>query len=83
MLKFIHLRFKCRPKQFVTEEELKLFNLVKVLLDGGWVLEDSTLEQTLEICGVNQHRDHYLKNVRGEKDTNVYYNPPCTELFIL
>ena len=53
------------------------------MLDGGWVFEESTLEQTLDICGINKYRDHYLEEVRKEKETKVYYNPEPTEQYIL
>lgn len=83
MLKYLHLRHICRPRRFVSKEELKLFNLIKVLLDGGWVLEESNLEQCLQIAEINKYRDHYLKKVREEKETKVYYNPDMSELYVL
>ena len=44
MLKYIEYRQQVRPHIFVVENELKLFNLSKVILDGGWVFDEETVD---------------------------------------
>ena len=43
LLRFLHYRSKYKAtvnqKCFISQEELNLFNIAKVLLDGGWVFE--------------------------------------------
>jgi len=36
-----------QSQEYVTREEVKLFNLVKVILDGGWIFDDTTLDEGL------------------------------------
>ena len=42
MLKWLGGR--SQPEKYITKEEVKLFNLAKVILDGGWVFDETTID---------------------------------------
>ena len=50
MLKFMHKRLNKR--RFVAKEEVKLFDLAKIFLEGGWVFEEESLSHSLAIAGI-------------------------------
>lgn len=52
MLKFMGLRHQVKPSIYVDEKEIKLFNIAKVVLDGGWVFDEETIDPALEIVGI-------------------------------
>jgi hypothetical protein len=47
----------------VVEHELKLFNLSKVILDGGWVFDEETVDQALDISGVSKLYQGYFSRI--------------------
>ena len=52
-----------RPNVFVVEHEIKLFNLSKVILDGGWVFDEETIDQALDISGVSRIYKLYFSKI--------------------
>ena len=52
MLRFIGERYKVRPQCFITREEIMIFNLVKVLLENGYVIEKDSLDCILVLSGI-------------------------------
>ena len=77
MLKFVHARLQKR-ETYITKQEIKLFDLVKILLDGGWIFEENTLSHALAISGIEEVHTTYRANVGG-KD----YRPDITVKQIL
>ena len=81
MLDFIRMRHICRPSQFVTIQEIKLFNMAKVILDGGWVFDEGTLEEIMGITGIDKVVDYYritlLKSYESKKEL---WRPPTNIL---
>jgi len=63
MLRFIHLRFKLEPHRYITMEEIKLLNVALILLENGWVFEEGTLNQALEISGADKTIEIYKANI--------------------
>jgi hypothetical protein len=53
MLKFMHRDLNSKiTKRYITKEEVKLFNLAKIFLEGGWVFEEESIASTLVITGI-------------------------------
>ena len=67
MLKFVHMRL-LKNKTYLTRQEIKLFDLVKILLDGGWVFEEKTLSHALAIAGIEEIYHSYRADVAKAKD---------------
>ena len=65
MLRFIHNRNRVEPNLYINKEEIKLFNLVKVVLDGGWVFDEPTVDQGLELSGIRPIADHYYMKMES------------------
>ena len=57
MLKYIQDRFKTCKDSFVTMQEFKFYNLLKVVLDSGYVFEANTLDTSLRISGIIDVQD--------------------------
>jgi hypothetical protein len=52
MLQFVKHRFDTLKHFAILKQEIKLFNIVQVLLDGGYVFCKDTLTQALKIAGI-------------------------------
>ena len=57
MLKYIQDRFKTCKDSFVTMQEFKFYNLLKVVLDSGYVFEANTLDTLLRMSGIIDVQD--------------------------
>lgn len=78
MLKFIGLRNKVRPKCFITKEEIKFFNLAKLLLESGYVLEKDTVNCMLALSEVDSLIKDYNREVeKDRKNTDKKKRPYC------
>ena len=43
----------------VSPEEIKFMNMLRVLLDAGWCLDETSLVQVIKLSGVQQTLDEY------------------------
>ena len=75
MLRFIHLRFKLEPHRYITMEEIKLLNVALILLENGWVFEEGTLNQALEISGADKKIEFYKSRIGTYDEKLVLWRP--------
>jgi hypothetical protein len=47
--------------QGITEEEIRLLNLLQVILDNGWVINQANLDESLRVAGVSLARVRQLQ----------------------
>ena len=59
MLSFVKERFEKFKHFGVVKEEIKLFNIVKVVLDGGYVFCKDTLKQAFDYAGISLLQTQY------------------------
>ena len=55
---------------FLTDEEIKLFNLVKIIVAGGWIIDSTIYDEVLLIAGI---RDIIEKH-QSEKNLDLELN---------
>jgi len=55
-----------------------------VILDGGWVFDESTLEEILGITGIDDIRDDYrITLLKSYDSTKLLWRPPAKMLQVL
>lgn len=52
-------RRKSSQDHDVQPEELRLLNLMKIILDGGWVIEEIVFQEMLDISGITNINEQY------------------------
>jgi hypothetical protein len=55
ILQYVASRLQFEKMIDIQPEEIKLINLVRVILQGGWVIDTKVLQECLTVCGVDEH----------------------------
>ena len=46
---------------YLTDEEIKLLNLVKIIVSGGWIIDDSIFNEVTLMVGINDINARKMK----------------------
>ena len=58
-------------------------NIAKVILEGGWVFEETSLRHALGISGFDEHISVYEKKIGTRVDKERLWRPDSDLLFTL